>query len=155
MNAEELKKNLSYDPETGIFTWIVSRGSVPAGTVAGTRSMSGYLRVKIGGSTYYAHRLAHLYMAGKWPEHEVDHVNGQKDDNRWVNLRDVTGLLNCQNQTKARKGSSTGVLGVSKFRGRFKAQITVKGKQKFLGLFDSEVDASDAYRAAKAAVSVF
>ena len=146
-----IQETLRYDPDTGNLIWKLDRGRrVKAGSIAGAAHCAGYVQLRLQGKNYLAHRIAFLLMTGKWPEHQVDHINGVKDDNRWSNLRDVTNTVNSQNQRKPRPGNKTGLLGVSsKPKGKFQAQIKIDGKIKYLGLFDSADKAHDAYLLAK------
>ena len=91
MNQESLKSVLSYDPETGEFTWRVSPSrNVKAGMKAGSFNSQGYRQIQVMGRVYKAHRLAFLYMTGLFPEFTGSHKNGVPSDNRWDNLRDET-----------------------------------------------------------------
>lgn len=130
---------LAYDPETGVFTWKKSAGQRLAGSVAGSFNDQGYWRLKIKGKQYRANRLAYFMMMKQWPEHEVDHINGKRDDNRWCNLRHATRLENEVN--KPHKG-------VRQMGRRFMARITVNGNRIDLGRFDTEAEAMAAYRGA-------
>ena len=98
---EQLAAKLNYDPLNGELTW---KGS---GKIAGWIS-NGYKRV--GKHSVYAHRIAYFIMTGKWPK-EVDHINRNKLDNRWENLRDCSHKQNTRNLSK--RSSKTGVRGVS------------------------------------------
>lgn len=93
LTQEVLKSLLYYDPETGIFVWLVTRQRSPAGKEAGGYDEKGYRRICVNGTKVRAHRLAWLYMTGEWPEDQLDHINGLKDDNRFVNLREATNSL--------------------------------------------------------------
>lgn len=138
-----LKEYLSYNPDTGIFTWIKPTSSrVKAGSIAGGDRGKGYLSVCINGNKYYLHRLAWFFMTGKWPEHQVDHINHIKTDNRWVNLREVTLLENQKNQAP-HKNNESGVTGVQwhKAARKWCSVICVKGKNKHLGLFEDKFEA--------------
>lgn len=107
--------------------------------------------VSVFSKQYRAHRLAWLWMTGKWPDNEVDHANGKRDDNRWSNLRDVPPTINRQNQRRAMSNSKTGLLGASwnaRDR-RFVARIKVGAKYRSLGGFDSAEAAHQAYLQAK------
>lgn len=106
-----LHKLLHYNPDTGIFTWKVSNGRSTVGKVAGS-SCHGYVSIGINTKIYLGHRLAVLYMTGGWPAYDVDHINGNRADNRWVNLRQVTRHQNCLNRKRASHNKS-GVKGVS------------------------------------------
>lgn len=101
-----------YDPLNGVFTRRVRCGRVAAGVAAGTVDPDGYVIVMIDGRNYRAHRLAYLYMLGVWPEHEIDHENRQRADNRWLNIRPATRKQNAEN-VSVRIDSTSGVRGVS------------------------------------------
>src|SRR3989304_2031824 len=82
-----LKQIIHYDPDTGVFTWIVNRGrKAKSGYLAGVISDLGYRRIQISGRKHYAGRLAWLYMTGSQPVNEIDHINGVRDDDRFSNL---------------------------------------------------------------------
>lgn len=138
ITQDRLKEILHYDPETGVFTWLVSpsRGT-KKGMVAGhDHKSSGYRVIAIKRKLIPAHRLAFLYMTGSIPEF-VDHINMIKLDNRWVNLRPATKSENNRNQ-KLRKDNKSGVKGVkwNKANKKWQVQITVNGHRMHLGLWD-------------------
>lgn len=145
IDQKTLMSLVSYDPETGVFTRLKGTGK---GAAAGYKTMvsldasNGYRRLCIGGKPYYAHRLAWLYMTGNWPAHQIDHVNMDRADNRFANLRQADNAQNNQ-RSKARADSKTGVLGVSwhKKSGKYVAQIRHRGRSIYLGLHDS-IDAA-------------
>ena len=146
------KGALSYDPETGRFTWIeYPGGPVRAGQRAGCKDCHGYRHVKIAGKKLAEHRLAWLFVHGFDPPEQVDHINGIKDDNRIANLRLATAAENGQNVGKRRKNKS-GYKGVHwHARGKkFQAQIMANGRRKSLGLFKSAEEAAAAYDRAAA-----
>lgn len=105
MKQDELKQHLHYDPDTGVFTWR-DRRHLPnvgynvacrtAGKVAGSKLQSGYWRIGIGEKQYRAHRLAWLYVYG-WMPTEIDHIDGNRLNNKIENLREVTRAENQRN----------------------------------------------------------
>lgn len=156
ITQERLKELLHYDPETGVFTWrIRTSNRVKVGDVAGSAAAYGYLEIGIDGVTAKSHRLAFLYMTGEWPEHDVDHINGIRTDNRWANLRTATRSQNLQNLRAAKSNSKTGLLGVSPYNGTFRASIKHNGKQITLGRFSCPHAAHAAYLKAKAELHPF
>jgi len=139
LTQKRLKEVLKYDPETGEFTWIdVTNWSIKIGSIAGSRSHSGYRDVRIDGVKYRAHRVAFLYMDGYLPENRVDHVNRLKDDNRFDNLREVSVQCNSRN-CKVMYTNTSGVTGVNwdKERRKWSAEIRVHPKNIKLGRFIS------------------
>lgn len=153
ITATQLREILEYDPKTGIFTWAKRISSkTRVGAVAGSLSGEGYARLKIFNREYYQHRLAWLYVYGRWPKLEIDHINGCRTDNRICNLRDVPRSLNMQNRMSANKtNKSTGLLGVT-YRESSKTyhpKIGVGGQRIALGTFRTAESASAAYREAK------
>lgn len=150
LTREEVAALLAYDPDTGVFRWRADRGPVKAGDIAGRLDAKGYRDIRVKGTLYKAHRLAFLLVTGKWPAQHVDHIDGDRQNNRWSNLRDVSNGINAQNLKTAQKNSKTGLLGVSPVKGgRYQAAITVNGKPRHLGFYDSPEVAHAAYVAAK------
>lgn len=152
ITAEQVRAMLDYDPITGALTWRIRKARwIAIGDEAGhIVKSSGYRVIGIGGALYLAQRLVWLHVIGHWPLGEVDHRNGLKADNRFANLRDVSGRVNRHNVTKARAHNATGILGVHLKRpGKWSAQISNRGKSFYLGTFDSPQLASAAYVAAK------
>lgn len=125
---EILKEFFNYNPDTGVFTRIKSTSKVALkGSIAGGMTKNGYLIISVGKNRHYAHRLAFLYVEGKFPEVIVDHINGDKSDNRWLNLRQATySENNCNNK---RGTSNTGYKGVTLGTdGYYHANCTLNGK---------------------------
>lgn len=152
LTAARLRELLHYDPETGIFTWLVHRQRHRAGNVAGSPHSAGYVEIGVDGESYLAHRLAWLYVHGAWPAGDVDHRNGVRRDNRIVNLRDVSKVVNLQNRQGAASNNRARLLGVSRSaakRPSWFARILVDGRQKHLGSFGTPEAAHAAYLAAK------
>lgn len=151
---DRLKQLLHYEPETGIFTWRVTRkGPVIAGRVAGSARKDGGRRfIGIDRRRYRASHLAWFYMHGCWPEKLIDHRNTNAADDSFKNLRAADHTLNAENKRQAQSNNrSTGMLGVSwhKECRKFAAYISTRGKRTYLGLFETAEAASAAYVAAK------
>lgn len=150
---EMLRERFTYCPESGQLIWKSGR---QRGKVAGHRGRNStrHLCVGIGRSKYLVHRLIWLLVTGAWPEQYVDHINGEKADNRWANLREASASVNQQNQWKPSRNSRSGFRGVSldKSRGKWIATINKNNTQKYLGSFDSPEAAHAAYVAAKASI---
>ena len=140
-SLEELKEYLSYDPDSGLLTWIKT------GKEAGCKCPRGYKRVVFKNRCYYVHRVVWVFSNSRWPELSIDHINGNKSDNRLVNLREVSHKVNCQNRREHRTGH---LLGTNKRGGRYKAQIQLNGKIVHLGTFDTAEEAHQAYLKARA-----
>ena len=137
---------LEYNPDSGHFTWKVNRGPVRVGALAGVNNRLGYKVIRVNQRLMYAHRLAWIWMTGDAPQ-EIDHINGNKSDNSWANLRAVTHAANMLNTFRAwGHNKSTGILGVSRTGDRFMARL----KRKHLGQFDTAEQAKAAYEKAKA-----
>ena len=155
LTAELLRELLHYAPDTGDFTWKVDAAkSVKKGSAAGYVVVSGYLRITVRGGFFKAHRLAWLYVYGKFPDGIIDHINGIKLDNRISNLRDVSNSTNAENQKAAHRGSRTGFLGVTWSKGRYEAYIKVKKVGRYIGRYDTPEEAHEAYLAEKRRVHV-
>jgi len=146
-----LKELLNYDPFTGIFTWKVHRSRLArAGSVAGTVNPNCYVAIKIDQRLYQAHRLAFLYMLGRWPKGDVLHTDGRTTDNRWHMLGEGTRAENMKDQ-KIRYNNKSGVTGVSRRNSRHKwrARIKINNKEINLGYFKDKADAIAARRSAE------
>jgi len=94
LSHEYLRKILHYNPLSGEFRWLRSRGRGLRGMIAGSVTGVGYRQIQIDGIFYYASRLAWFYMTKEWPEFIVDHENENKEDNSWDNLREATDSQN-------------------------------------------------------------
>ena len=153
LTQEELMAIVSYSEDTGLFTWRGNRGRYyRGGRVAGHKDSKGYICIGILGISYRAHRLAWLYVYGCWPEKQIDHINGERADNRISNLRDVGCELNSQNKLSAMKTSKSGLLGVyfDKSHKKWRAEIIANSRRHRLGRFDTAEEAHAAYLGAKA-----
>jgi len=147
LTQARLRELLYYDPDTGIFTRKIDRQCVKKGQIAGSKNKPGYLKIGIEGKVYSAHRLAWLYLYGEIPKGvEIDHVNGNKSDNRIVNLRLATHQQNMENQ-KTHATNKSGYKGVSWWAPtkKWKAQIGHQGKKYHIGLYQTKEEAKVAY----------
>jgi hypothetical protein len=154
ITAEELRAHFNYSPDTGIFTRKVARGKRwPAGAPSGWKMTLGYTALCVGGTVIYAHRAAWLYVHGEHPRHAIDHINGDRADNRIANLRDVPQAINGQNLRAAHVDNATGLLGVclEKSSGRYVAQVRVAGKH-WIKRFKTAEEAHAAYLERKRAM---
>lgn len=142
ISVERLHELLEYDPETGELFW----KRRPAGTV----NSQGYSQVSVDGKIIGSHRIAFAMMTGKYPEHEVDHKNRSRSDNRWCNLAEATRSQNGKN-TGTPSTNTSGFRGVSwhKGTGKWHARIISDGVQYHLGYFDELADAATAYGEAR------
>lgn len=145
ITQEELKAALHYNPETGVFTNKIQRGTCQPGKEVGHLDM-GYVKINLFGQTFKAHRLAWLYMTGSMPTEDTDHVNGIRSDNRFGNLREASRGQNMMN-IGVKKHNTSGYKGVTfhKPTGKWRAQIQVDKKKMGLGYFSDIREAAEAY----------
>lgn len=142
--VERLRELFTYNPDTGVLTWNVSRGRVAAGHVAGCKS-DAYVLVGVDGRVYGAHRIAWALHHGHWPT-EIDHINRNGFDNRIANLRDSSWLNQHNKKDKPRKLAP--FAGVSRSGNKWKAMIRFRSRHYFLGHAVDPAVAALAYRAA-------
>jgi len=163
ITADEVNQLLAYNPDTGALTWkartpdMFEDGAHSAehtcakwngrysGKEAGNVKSSGYRKLSIFNRSFRAPRIIWLLMTGAWPKGEVDHVNLNKDDNSWSNLRQASRAQN--NSNKSARPSESGIKCVrfQKSSGNWLARISVRGQEIHLGSFDSSEAASRAY----------
>lgn len=149
----ELKKQVSYDPFTGVLTRISKPFRLKAvlGPIKGSAKKEGHLRVTINGVEKYFHQIAWFLHYGYWSDKIIDHKDGDPTNNRINNLREVTKIGNLHNQRKAHHHSKSGLLGAH-YRAdkkKFESAITTDGVKVRLGYFDTAEDAHQAYVQAK------
>jgi HNH endonuclease/AP2 domain len=150
ITAEELQKILQYDKETGMLKWAIRPSrAVKVGDVAGNINAKGYSTIGIHGNVYKTHRIVWFYVTGAWPIGLIDHVNGDKSDNRFVNLRDVGADGNSQNVRKPNKRNKSGFMGVIFYQNKWRASITVNKKTIRIGDYATPEEAHQAYLVAK------
>jgi len=144
ITQEELKDYLHYNPETGIFIRRIKTSNANIGDIVGSTDVHGYKQAGIKGNMYKLHRMAFLYMGKPMPE-QVDHINHQKTDNRWCNLRSATAQINQRNKT-IQKNNTSGFNGVwwHKQRSKWVAEIKINRKKNYLGIFKDKQDAINA-----------
>jgi hypothetical protein len=149
VTQELLKQQLHYDPATGHFTYIHSMHKLAAGTIAGSLSSHGYVKIIVSKRTYSAQRLAWLYMNGEWPKGEIDHKDNNRTNNSWDNLREATKSQN-QSNAAVRKDNKSGFKGVTWDRrsNKWRAAIRFNKKRFSLGGYDTAEEAYAAYCAA-------
>lgn len=149
----ELKHRLQYDEATGTFVWKnpAKYRQAYTGKTAGSLHSHGYVVISIDSRPYPAHRLAWMYVFGEFPVDCIDHINGQRSDNRIANLRAVDRKANAENRRAARSGHSVGLLGVvwRPRSSKYEARISVNKKYVYLGLFGTAEAAHEAYLQAK------
>jgi hypothetical protein len=150
LTIERLRTVLSYDPETGIFTWRVSLRRDDAGSRAGSETKAhSKRRIQIDGQTYCEHRLAWFYVHGTWPRLKIVHRDFNWRNNAISNLVPATGSqVSARKRLSERNGS--GFKGVSYEPGRrkWRADIRVNGRLYNLGRFSDKELAVRAYREA-------
>lgn len=145
LSITRLKELVTYNPETGIFTFNSTRGGNLSGDIAGSLHHLGYVFLMIDRETYTAHRLAWFYCFEEWPTKFIDHIDKNRSNNRLDNLREASREENACNM-KIRKDNTTGYKGVSldKKTGRFMSRLTVNKKVLYLGMFKTAEEASKA-----------
>jgi hypothetical protein len=142
LTQAKLKEYFDYDPETGVFTKIKKPRRVTKRASSG-----GYLRIQIVKTTYAAHRLAWLYMTGEMPDGQIDHIDQDKLNNRFSNLRLATESQNSCNRRGKGAIAAKGVTRHKRDR-KYAARIKVNGKEICVGRFDSVDEAAHAYNKA-------
>ena len=168
ITQKELKELLHYDPETGVFTWLprcinkfksdlgmkiwnAKHAMTQAGYLSAKRNgKCRYITISIANRPYQAHRLSWLYMNGEFPADQIDHINGNGLDNRFLNLRAVTCSENKKNM-KIQKNNTSGCVGVRwhKCSSKWLAQVRAEGRQIHLGVFDDWFEAICARKSAE------
>lgn len=152
ITSKRLREVITYNPETGAFTWMKTLSNrAVAGSITGlSKDTKGYAVIRVDGRLYRAHRLAVLYMTGELPRHDVDHINGIRDDNRWSNLRQAERWQNISNK-RISSNNKSGIKGVcwNSAHKRWLATIKHKGRQIYIGEFTDKLDAAHAVAKAR------
>lgn len=142
ISPDDVLACFDYDRDRGFLLRKKATCRNPAGSVVGYPNEKGYLRCRVKGKTLKVHRVIWLLENGKFPDMQLDHINGNKQDNRIVNLREVTTQENHQNKKTCQGYYETS-------RGKFRADIYIDGKKISVGTFDTPEEASAAYWIAK------
>lgn len=144
LTQKRLKTLFSYNSANGLFTRIKTTGNRgKVGKVLDTPCDSrGYLKIGIDGYSYYTHRLAWLYMTGEFPDNSIDHVDHNKENNKWLNLREATHKVNGQNRGLSSNNTS-GIHGVCwrKDRSKWVVYIGDGKSRENLGNYSNLLDA--------------
>lgn len=145
--VSRLKECLNYCPETGVITAKQERNGKPIGHQAGYNCpKTGYIYIRVNNTLLRAHRVAWAMVKGEWPIKQIDHINMNRSDNRWVNLREASNSDNMQNRGRP-KTNISGFKGVSLHThyNKWVARIQAKGVNKYLGVYWTKEDAYKAY----------
>ena len=145
---DELTTILDYDPTTGNLVWKTPRPKIQVGSIAGHSHNRGYINLEIYGKHYAAHRLVWFFVNKEWPKNQIDHINGNKADNRIENLREATNGQNRANTKTTNKHGLKGVRRLSWMKEQDKcwqAQITHQKKVIYLGCYHTKEEAHSAY----------
>lgn len=158
MSDEELREKFYLDQESWCIRWKIANKPYPVGYPAyAFEKKDGYRFVRLRRVNYAEHRLIWFFAYGAWPKQTIDHINGIKTDNRLVNLRDVSVPVNNMNRRAPRKSKINDTpLGVSFMwflkkpkTKKYRAAISVDGKDKLLGKFHTAEEAHECYLEAK------
>ena len=153
-NSTRLRALLNYDPDTGVFTRRIGVRGFAAGSIVGSLNSNGYIYAKVDGYRCYVHRLAWCYVYGDWPSSELDHINNNPTDNRISNLRLSNPSANNLNKHRPRSDNKSGYRGVVAQNNKWRADIKLHGKHKYLGVFDTAEAAYAAYLNAKKLITL-
>jgi hypothetical protein len=145
----QLAEVLHYESKTGLLFWTDKAHKSVKNKQAGTPNHLGYIIIFFKNKPYKAHRIAWLLTHGSWPSQMIDHIDGNTSNNALSNLRDVDNKTNQCNRHLARIDSKSGLMGASPFRNKWRAQITRNGIIKYIGLYDTAIEAHEAYKKQK------
>ena len=147
LTIERARQLFEIDPETGNIFWKTIGGQKPHRSTAGGIGHKGYRVIRHGPFLYKAHRIAWLLYTGEWPREQIDHANGQKDDNRKCNLRHASQSENQRNRG-VQANSALGLKGVT-FHGpsrKYLARVQLQKSRRHIGLFETPEEAHEAYK---------
>lgn len=143
-----LRELIGYNSETGTLISLSCRGNIAAGDRIGTINTRGYRQACIDGRMYYEHRLVWLYVFGEWPADQIDHINGDRADNRVKNLREVSQAQNNANSVSRRNTDQLRGAYYIGEKQRWMAQIVSDSRTQYLGYYDTAEEAHEAYQTA-------
>lgn len=145
-----IRQVLAYFPDTGKFVWKKRKTRQDLiNCVAGSIGSHGYVSISVFNKKRLAHRLAWFYVTGSWPKEHIDHIDGNKINNVFSNLREATRFENLQNMRCATKRNKIKLLGVSAHQGKWVMQIMTNGKRFRVSGFNTPEEAHAAYVTAK------
>jgi len=151
LTADRLRALLDYDQHTGLFRWRLSRGRCARGSEAG-RYAQGYVRIRVDGVEYAAHRLAWLHVHGHWPIGQIDHANRVRSDNRIANLRIATPSQNMQNRLHRNEDPEMQGITWDRVNRAWMVKFRAESKTHYIGRFRDLEVAKAACRQASVAV---
>lgn len=137
LTPSRLQAIFEYDAEAGTITRTARTESEPRGKVMGFTMANGYRAMLIYGKQYYVHRIAFAIAHGRWPTALIDHINGDPSDNRLSNLREATSRENSRNRARSADHGAT----FYRRYGKWRASVSVDGRQKHLGYFATKDEA--------------
>ena len=150
LTQDYLKSRVTYSKKTGIFTWKNHPDSPKwwntrfSGKKAGNKLSNGYIHIYLKDTPILAHRLAWLYVKGKNCKYIIDHEDHNPSNNKWANLREAPGSGNSQNSLK-NTANTSGFKGVVKHKNKWKAQLYILNKVKYIGVYQTKEEAHKAY----------
>jgi hypothetical protein len=155
-DVDFIRENMNYNPETGVLSWAKPKQGRKVGSPLGNLDKDGYLilsrvvfdgKKRVGFPRYCVHRIIWIFVHGKPPKDQIDHINGDKSDNRLCNLREANTAENMRNVGKQAHNTS-GLKGVSfhKHTNKWRANITLGRKQIHIGVFDCPAAAFFSYQ---------
>jgi len=151
LTHEQLIQQLEYIPELGRFKRLQRRSNQVVGTIAGADDCTkGYRKIMVLGKMYKEHHLVWFYLKKSWPLLQIDHIDGNKANNKIENLREVNQTQNMYNKHKAHANNASGFLGVCKVKDKYYPRLKVGNKLLHLGTFSSGEEAHKRYLEEKA-----
>lgn len=143
ISQQKVLEYLQYDPDSGEFRWKVSsNGRIKVGQLAGCLELTGYIKIRIEGKAFGTHRLAWIAVNGEVGDSFIDHINGDRADNRISNLRVATRVENSRNRRNQKNISGQRGVYWNKPYGKWQASGFKDGKLISLGYFEDKLEAA-------------